>query len=107
MKKALLNRKTLLIIASIWAILITIGMVLSYFAGFPLNWLDYFGYICFIAMPLYVAYESPKIISFFQEIQELNEERYIEGEGKEIYLFQTPNIMYYPKKILRFLRGDF
>ena len=107
MKKALLNRKTLLIIASIWAILITIGMVLSYFAGFPLNWLDYFGYICFITMPLYMAYESPKIISFFQEIQELNEERYIEGEGKEIYLFHTPNIMLYPKKLLRFLRGDF
>ena len=107
MKKALLNRKTLLILALIWAILITESIVMSYFDGFPLNWIDYFGYICAIILPLFIAYKSPKIISFFQEIHELNEEQYIEREGKEFYLFQTPNIMYYPKKILRFLRGDF
>ena len=107
MKKALLNRKTLLILALIWAILITESIVMSYSDGFPLNWIDYFGYICAITLPLFIAYKSSKIISFFQEIHELNEEQYIERAGKEIYLFHTPNIMHYPKKILRFLRGDF
>ena len=107
MKKALLNRKTFFILASIWAILITESIVMSYFDGFPLNWIDYFGYICAITLPLFIAYKSSKIISFFQEIHELNEEQYIEREGKEIYLFHTPKFMYYPKKILRFLRGDF
>ena len=107
MKKALLNRKTLLILALIWAILITESIVMSDFDSFPLNWIDYFGYICAIILPLFIAYKSSKIISFFQEIHELNEEQYIEREGKEIYLFDASKITYYPKKILRFLRGDF
>ena len=107
MKKALLNRKTFFILASIWAILITESIVMSYFDGFPLNWIDYFGYICAITLPLFIAYKSSKIISFFQEIHELNEEQYIEREGKEFYLFDASKITYYPKKILRFLRGDF
>ena len=106
MKKALLNRKTFFILASIWAILITESIVMSYSDGFPLNWIDYFGYICAITLPLFIAYKSSKIISFFQEIHESNKEQQYELEGQEPYLFDSSKITYHPKKFLRFLRED-
>ena len=106
MKKALLNRKTLLILALIWAILITESIVMSDFDSFPLNWIDYFGYICAITLPLFIAYKSSKIISFFQEIHESNKEQQYELEGQEPYLFDSSKITYHPKKFLRFLRED-
>ena len=59
----------------------------------------------FVPQACYEGYQEIK--SLFEEIHELNEEEYNEREGKEVYLFHTPNIMHYPKKILRFLRGDF
>ena len=83
---------------------------MSYFDGFPLNWIDYFGYICAITLPLFIAYKSSKIISFFQEIHESNNNQNLpEDEINQdlVYLFDASKITYYPKKILRFLRGDF
>ena len=80
MKKLLLIRKILLNLASIWAIFITGAIVMSYFDGFPLNWLDYFGYICLITMPLFIAFYSPILIKTFfidihlSNLQEIEEE---------------------------------
>ncbi len=64
-KKLLLIRKILLNLASIWAVFITGAIVMSYFDGFPLNWLDYFGYICLVTMPLFIDYYSPILIKTF------------------------------------------
>ena len=80
MKKLLLIRKILLNLASIWAIFITGAIVMSYFDGFPLNWLDYFGYICLITMPLFITFYSPILIKTFfidihlSNLQEIEEE---------------------------------
>ena len=93
MKKVKLIRKILLILALIWAILITIGIVLSYFDGFPLTWIDYFGLICAIAMPLFLAHESPRLITFLIDIHQLNKEQHHELEGQEPYLFDTKKIL--------------
>ena len=60
-----LIRKILLMLTSIWAIFITGAIILAYLDGFPLNWLDYFGYICLITMPLFIAYYSPILIKTF------------------------------------------
>ena len=60
-----LIRKILLMLTSIWAIFITGAIILAYFDGFPLNWLDYFGFICLITMPLFIAYYSPILIKTF------------------------------------------
>jgi ABC-type dipeptide/oligopeptide/nickel transport system permease component len=62
-----------------------------------------------ITIPFLIAHIVPKlpIVSLLEEIHELNEEQYIEGEGNEIYLFDGSKITYYPKKLFRFLRGDF
>ena len=60
-----LIRKILLMLTSIWAIFITGAIILAYLDGFPLNWLDYFGFICLITMPLFIAYYSPILIKTF------------------------------------------
>ena len=75
------------------------------------NWYEIalFFWLIFLApsLPstLYEWYE--KIKDTLLETHEFNQEQSM--SEKEIYLFHihTPNIMYYPKKILRFLRGDF
>ena len=65
MNNPLLIRKILLMLTSIWAIFITGAIILAYLDGFPLNWLDYFGYICLVTMPLFIAYYSPILIKTF------------------------------------------
>ena len=98
----------LLIIASILSMFMIILLPIHYFDG-TLTWGIFFSILLIIAIFFLIAHSVPKlpIVSLLEEIHELNEKQYIEGEGNEIYLFHTPNIMYYPKKILRFLRGDF
>ena len=59
----------------------------------------------FVPQACYEGYQEIK--SLFKEIHELNVEEFNEREGQEVYLFHTPKFMHYPKKILRFLRGDF
>lgn len=59
----------------------------------------------FVPQACYEGYQEIK--SLFKEIHELNEEEYNEREGKEVHLFDGSKITHYPKKILRFLRGDF
>ena len=83
---------------------------MSYFDGFPLNWIDYFGYICLITTPLFIAHASPIITTLFIELHESNNNQsQPEDEIVQdvVYLFDTSKITYYPKKLLRFLRGDY
>ena len=46
-----------------------------------------------------------KIKDSLLETHELNQEASM--SENEVYLFHTPKFIHYPKKILRFLRGDF
>ena len=98
----------LIIITSILAMFITMIGVLHYLMG-TLSWGMFIAFLMIITIPFIIAHGVPNlpIVSLLREIHKLNEEQYIEREGKEIYLFHTPNIKHYPKKILRFLRGDF
>ena len=80
MNITLLIRKILLILTSIWAIFITGAIILAYLDGFPLNWLDYFGTICLVIVPLFIAYYSPILIKTFfidihlSNLQDIEEE---------------------------------
>ena len=108
MKITALIRKTIFILALICAMFMSIVLV-NHFVDGTLAWDIFFVCLVIITIPFLIAHIVPKlpIVSLLEEIHELNEEQYIEGEGNEIYLFHTPNIMYYPKKILRLLREVF
>ena len=73
------------------------------------NWYEiaFFFWLIFLAPSLpstfYEWYES--IRDTLVETHEFNQEQSMSEE--EVYLFHTPKFTHYPKKILRFLRGDF
>ena len=62
-------------------------------------------YAPFVPQACYEGYQEIK--SLFEEIHELNVEEFNEREGQEVYLFDGSKITHYPKKLFRFLRGDF
>ena len=103
-----LIRKTILIFALIWAMFMIIFLLIHFFDG-TLAWDIFFASLVIITIPFLIAHIVPNnpIVSLLREIHELNEEQYIEREGKEVYLFDGSKITYYPKKLFRFLRGDF
>ena len=59
----------------------------------------------FVPQACYEGYQEIK--SLFEEIHEVNVEEFNEREGQEVYLFDGSKITHYPKKLFRFLRGDF
>ena len=73
------------------------------------NWYEIaiFFWLIFLAPSLpstfYEWYES--IRDTLVETHELNQEQSM--SENEVYLFHTPKALTYPKKLLRFLRGDF
>ena len=73
------------------------------------NWYEiaFFFWLIFLAPSLpstcYEWYE--KIKDSLLETHELNQEASM--SENEVYLFHTPKALSYPKKLLRFLRGDF
>ena len=72
MKKLLLNRKALLIIASILALLFTLVFVISHFNGFVFYWDDYLWFAYSIALIFAVAYYIPDFVSFLIDIHQSN-----------------------------------
>ena len=110
MKKLLILLSNLILIGSV---LLALSFAFN-FNGFRnsfQNWYEiaiFFYWIIFAPLVPSICYELYQIIkSLFEEIHEVNVEEFNEREGQEVYLFHTPKIMYYPKKILRFLRGYF
>ena len=65
MKKLQLIRNILLVLTTIWSIFIIAAIILTYLDGYPLIWLDYFGTICLVIVPLFIAYYSPILIKTF------------------------------------------
>ena len=105
MNKPLLIRKALLIITSIWAILITVMIVLSYFDGFPLTWVDFIWYVCAISMPLFIAHESTKITTLFIETHESNNNQNQpedELDQDVFYLFDYSKVKNYLNRLIHF-----
>ena len=72
MIKFLLNRKTLLIIASILALLFTLAFVISHFDGFVFYWYDYLWFAYSIVLIFAVAYYIPDFVSFLIDIHQSN-----------------------------------
>ena len=103
-----LIRKTIFILALICAMFMSIVLVIHFVDG-TLAWDIFFVSFVIITIPFLIAHIVPKlpIVSLLEEIHELNEEQYIEGEGNEIYLFHTPKLLSYPKKLFRLLRRDY
>jgi len=84
MKKLLLNKKLLLIIASILALLFTFAFVISHFNGFVFYWDDYFWFAYTIAVIFLVAYYLPILVSDLIDIHQNNLEDIKKQEFEEV-----------------------
>ena len=80
----LLNKKLLLIIASILASLFTLGFVISYFDGFVFYLDDYLWFAYTIAVIFAVAHYTPILVSYRMEIHQSNLDDIKEQELKEV-----------------------
>ena len=81
---ALLDKKLLLIIASILTFLYTLAFVISYFDGFVFYWDDYFWFAYTIAIIFGVAHYTPILVSYLMEIHQSNLDDIEEQELKEV-----------------------
>ena len=92
-------------LASIWAIFITGAIVMSYFDDFPLNWLDYFGTICLVIVPLFIADKSPIITTLFIELHESNNNQSQpedEIDQDVVYLFDSLKVKNCLNRLIHF-----
>jgi len=69
---ALLNKRILLIIASILAFLYTLAFGIAFFDGFIFYWDDYLWLAFSIALIFVVANYIPSVVSFLREIHQSN-----------------------------------
>ena len=108
MKKLLILLANLILIGSV---LLALSFAFNYngFRDSFQNWYEIaiFFWLIFLAPSLpstvYEWYE--KIRDALVETHELNQEASM--SENEVYLFHTPKALSYPKKLFRFLRGDF
>ena len=68
----LLNKKILIIIASITVILFTLSLVMIYFDGFVFYWDDYFWFAFFIVLILIAPYYIPVLVLNLIDIHQNN-----------------------------------
>ena len=80
---ALLNKKILLIIASILAFLYTLAFTITYLDGFVFYWDDYLWLAFSIALIFVVANYIPSVVLFLKEVHQNNLEDIKEQELKE------------------------
>ena len=69
---SLINKKLLLIIASLLAFLFSLAFVISYFDGFVFSSNDYFWFAYTIAAIFAVAHYTPILVSYLMEIHQNN-----------------------------------
>ena len=108
MKKLIILLPNLILIGSV---LLALSFAFN-FHGFRDSFQNWYEIGFFFFWAIYAPFVPQACYELYQiikkslvETHKLNQEASISEE--EVYLFHTPNIMYYPKKILRFLRGDF
>ena len=80
----LLNKKLLLKVASILALLFTLAFVISHFNGFVFYWDDYFWFAYTIAVTFLVAYYIPTLVSYLIDIHQNNLKDIKEQEAEVI-----------------------
>ena len=80
----LLNKKILLIIASILALLYTLAFVIAYLDGFVFYWDDYLWLAFSIALIFVVANYIPSVVLFLKEVHQNNLEDIKEQELEEV-----------------------
>ena len=68
----LLNKKILIIIASIIVILFTLSLAMIYFDGFVFYWDDYFWFAFFIVLIFTAPYYIPALVSNLIDIHQNN-----------------------------------
>ena len=101
------------IFVSICSLLVILSYVFNFYGFRDLfqdwDWIEksfFFFYVIYAPIFPGMFYEwYEKIKDSLLETHELNQEASM--SENEVYLFHTPKFMLYPKKILRFLRGDF
>ena len=81
---ALLNKKILLIIASILAFLYTLAFLIAYLDGFVFYWDDYLWLAFSIALIFVVANFTPSVVLFLKEIHQNNLLDIKKQESKEV-----------------------
>jgi len=81
---ALLNKKILLIIASILAFLYTLAFVIAYFDGFVFYWDDYLWFAFTIAVMFVVVNYIPSAVLFLKEVHQSNLEDIKEQELEQV-----------------------
>ena len=81
---ALLNKKILLIIASILAFLYNLAFVIAYSDGFVFYWDDYLWFAFSIALIFVIANFIPRVVLFLKEVHQNNLEDIKEQELEEV-----------------------
>ena len=82
--KFLLNKRLLLILASILAIIYSLTFVIAYFDGFIFYWGDYLWFAFSIALIFVVANFTPSVVLFLKEIHQNNLLDIKKQESKEV-----------------------
>ena len=80
----LLNKKILLIIASILAFLFTLALVIAYLDGFVFYWDDYLWFAFSLALIFVIANFIPRVVLFLKEVHQNNLEDIKEQELEEV-----------------------
>ena len=80
----LLNKKILLIIASILAFLYTLAFGIAFFDGFVFYWDDYFWFAFTIAVMFVVANFIPSAVLFLKDVHQNNLEDIKEQELEQV-----------------------
>ena len=101
------------IFVSICSLLVILAFAFNFYGFRDLfqgwDWIEksfFFFYVIYAPIFPGMFYEwYEKIKDSLLETHELNQEASM--SENEVYLFHTPKFIHYPKKILRFLRGDF
>mgnify|MGYP006178027361 CR=1 FL=1 len=82
--KFLLNKRLLLILTSILAIIYSLAFVIAYFDGFIFYWGDYLWFAFSIALIFVVANFTPSVVLFLKEIHQNNLLDIKKQESKEV-----------------------
>ena len=101
MKKTLVIRKILMIIASMWAVLLSVMFVGHLFIG-SASWGLFFFFLGVIWIPFLIAPQIPKlsIVSFMIDIHEANQDQDEKREDQEPYFFDVSKFFSLSKKFI-------
>ena len=101
MKKTLVLRKILMIIASMWAVLLSVMFVGHLFIG-SASWGLFFFFLGVIWIPFLIAPQIPKlsIVLYMIDLHEANQDQDEQREDQEPYFFDTSKLLSFPKKLI-------